>query len=69
MVKDGLEAGQLKLAQLCHETGFSSIYHVAAAVVYTSIETLYQTLTDRQFISGTQDTAVFCILAMHSALN
>ena len=47
MVKDGLEAGQLKLVQLGHETGFSPIYHVAAAVVYTSIETLYQTLTDR----------------------
>ena len=46
MVKDGLEAGQLRLVQLGHETGFSPIYHVAAAVVYTSIETLYQMLTD-----------------------
>ena len=69
MVKDGLEARQLKLVQLCHETGFSPIYHVAAAVVWTPIETLYQTLTDWQSLIHMQDTAVSCVSVMHAALN
>ena len=42
---------------------------MAAAVVYTSIETSYQTLTDRQTLSGTQDTALSYISVMHAAIN